>query len=299
MEFSEAIVKFLHHLRVVKAASEHTLRAYAGDLETFAQFLRQSSGERCSPSQIDRHQVRTYLAHLAERGLKKRSLARRLCALRSLFRYLSKEKLTADNPLLEIASPKLDKPLPPSLTYAQVEHLFAQPDVRTHLGLRDRAMMELFYSSGLRVSELVGLNRVDFDATELTLKVKGKGRRERVVPITKGAADWIAKYLAHPTWGRVDGLCAIFISQKKQRITTRSVDRIFARYLLASGLVGKITPHTIRHTIATHWLERGMDLKTIQMLLGHRSLATTTIYTQVSSRLKRQVYEETHPRASL
>ncbi len=164
--------------------------------------------------------------------------------------------------------------------------------------------MELFYSSGLRVSELVALNRSDVDAKNLLIKLRGKGKKERIVPITKNAAEWIQTYLEHPErYLDVDGhqaqvdSDAVFLNKLGTRLTLRSVDRGFDKYLKASGIANKITPHTIRHTIATHWLENGMDLKTIQVLLGHSSLATTTIYTQVSTKLKKKVYDKAHPRA--
>ncbi len=159
----------------------------------------------------------------------------------------------------------------PRLSYAQVERLFEQPDTSDYLGFRDRCIMELFYSSGLRISELVGLNRQDFDARNFRLRVIGKGKKERIVPITQTAAKWLKEYLDHP-WNRAREVDekAIFLNKWGKRLTARSVDRKFEEYLKASGLVGKITPHTIRHTIATHWFEKGMDLKTIQVLLGHQ-----------------------------
>ncbi len=156
--------------------------------------------------------------------------------------------------------------------------------------------MELFYSSGLRLSELAGLNRRDFDRVNEILTIFGKGKKQRQTPITKTAADLLVQYLSHPERDEKD-VQAIFLNKWGKRISARSIDRNFAAYLKASGLSEKITPHTIRHTIATHWLENGMDLKTIQMLLGHTSLATTTIYTHVSPKLKREVYDRTHPRA--
>ena len=164
--------------------------------------------------------------------------------------------------------------------------------------------MELFYSSGLRVSELVGLNRVDFDEPNFLMRLKGKGKKERIVPITKNSAKWISEYLNHSERHKnIDGHLseidreAIFLNRQGTRLTSRSVDRNFDKYLRMSGLAEKITPHTIRHTIATHWLENGMDLKTIQELLGHNSLSTTTLYTQVSTNLKKKVYHKAHPRA--
>ncbi len=292
MDFSTAKQRFLDYYRLVKNSSEHTLRNYRLDLEGFQKFSSLPLVE------VDKRFIRSYLAELKEKEASKRTLLRRLSALRSFFRYLTKEKILTSNPMDEIERPKLDKTIPTFLSYEQVERLFSMPETEDYLGFRDRCIMELFYSSGLRVSELVGLNRADFNEESFSLKVMGKGKKQRVVPITKSATTWIRSYLDHGerTLSQVDDK-ALFLNRWGKRLSVRSVDRKFEKYLRASGLSGKITPHTIRHTIATHWLEKGMDLKTIQTLLGHNSLATTTIYTQVSTRLKREVYDKAHPRA--
>lgn len=322
--------RFLEYLRAIKNASEHTVRNYAIDLSSFKYFFEMQllqlppekisekiSHERpfdknmlseCKDNQllhcIERKAIRHYLAFLSEQKVSKCTIVRRLSSLRTFFKFCVNQKWISINPTEEIESPKLDKRIPISLSYEQIQKLFDQPDLSTYIGYRDRCMMELFYSSGLRVSELVGLNRADFDPKELALRLRGKGKKERIVPITKNAADWIVGYLEHPERHQnLDGhqaqadLEAIFLNRNGTRLTTRSVDRKFDKHLMASGLAGKVTPHTIRHTIATHWLENGMDLKTIQMLLGHRSLTTTTIYTQVSTKLKKEVYDKAHPRA--
>ena len=289
--------KFLDYLRVVKNASAHTIRNYELDLEAFRLYAKDISFP-----QVDKKIVRNYLSHLNMKSMTKRTILRRLSSLRSFFKYLTKENILSQNPLDDIEGLKLDKTIPSPLSYAQVDRLFEQPDTKSYLGFRDRCIMELFYSSGLRISELVGLNRSDFNAENLTLRVQGKGKKERVIPITKSAAEWILRYLSHPE-RKIEGgqhqaeldEQAIFLNKWGTRLTIRSIDRHFKHYLLTSGLAAKITPHTIRHTIATHWLEKGMDLKTIQTLLGHSSLATTTIYTQVSTRLKKEVYDKTHP----
>jgi integrase/recombinase XerC len=312
VDYRQSVSKYLNYLRVVRNASEHTLRNYALDLEAFKTFfeqeiLRLPKEKEQAPfliQDVDKRAIRSYLAALAAKKATKKTVLRRLSSLRSFYKFLVKERLIEHSPLEEIESPKLDKRIPVSLTYDQVERLFEQPDISNYLGFRDRCIMELFYSSGLRISELVGLNRRDFDANNCCLRVLGKGKKERVVPITHTAAKWLNDYLNHPErhldiddhHKQVDEQ-AIFLNKWGKRLTARSVDRNFEAYLKASGLVGKITPHTIRHTIATHWLEKGMDLKTIQVLLGHRSLATTTIYTHVSSRLKKEVYDKAHPLA--
>jgi len=302
--FSKAKGEFLSHFEKVKNASVHTVRNYGNDLGAFEQFLVQEKIELESLRDIDKHLVRRFLAHLNLQNVAKRTLLRRLACLRSFFKYLKREKMVSHNPMEEIDTPKLEKTLPKSLSYSQVERLLAQPDVHTYLGFRDRCIMELLYSSGLRISELAGLNRKDVELSACRLKVRGKGKKERVVPITGSAAKWLQELLDHKDRG-VDGKThkaeqdkeAVFLSKWGKRITVRSLDRNFAKYLKVAGISSAVTPHTIRHTIATHWLENGMDLKTIQLLLGHNSLSTTTIYTHVSSKLKRDVYDAYHPLA--
>lgn len=305
--FISACYQFIEHLRVIKNASEHTLRNYTIDLNSFKDFLESSvpTHDSIALSSIHHKTIRRYLALLIEQKQHRKTVARRLSTLRSFFRFVCSQGWIDADPTEEIESPKLDKTLPTALTYQQVTHLLEQPDISTYLGYRDRAMMEVLYSSGLRVSELVGLNIADFDKSALTLKLRGKGKKERVVPITKNGAKWIQSYLDHPDRCHYfpelhleqGGRQPIFLNKLGTRLTARSVDRHFARYLIQSGLSGEITPHTIRHTIATHWLENGMDLKMIQVLLGHSSLTTTTIYTQVSPKLKKKVYDKAHPRA--
>lgn len=324
-----AAYQFLRYLRA-KNSSEHTIRNYTIDLNSLKDFLEKKvfvhnptnqflpkidhkiisydhhpeNATTISLEQVDRSTIREYLAYLYEQKQKKRTIARRLCALRTFFKFCCAQKLLPKDPTEEIESSKIDKKLPQPLTYDQVLHLFEQPDITDYLGLRDRSILEIFYSSGLRVSELVALDRQDFDPKSLLIKLKGKGKKERIVPITKNAAKWIINYLHHPDRHLTkDGHlpeqdhCAIFLNRLGTRLTSRSVDRNFKSYIKASGLAGKATPHTIRHSIATHWLENGMDLKTIQLLLGHSNLATTTIYAHVSSSLKKQVHKKAHPRA--
>ncbi len=288
MDLFKAVDQFLSHLNLAKGASPHTLRAYRMDLYSFLSF---AEGE-----EVSKRLIRRYLAHLHEKKASSRTVLRRLSALRSFYRHAIREKWTVENPLEEIDSPKKEKKLPVSITYSQVQHLFSQPDLSSCLGVRDRAIMELFYSSGLRLSEVAGLSLRDFDAKNLVLNIFGKGKKQRQAPITQTSADWLNRYLNHSERKAKD-VQAVFLNQRGARLTPRSIDRNFAAYLRASGLSERVTPHTIRHTIATHWLENGMDLKTIQMLLGHTSLSTTTIYTHVSSKLKREVYDKTHPRA--
>lgn len=299
------VQEFLKYLQAIKNASEHTIRNYSIDLHALKNYIEKRHTENdITLTTIDRKIIRGFLSDLTLSGASKKTIVRRLSSIRSFFKYAFSHQLISINPTEDLDTPKIEKKIPSSLSYDQVLKLFEQPDTNMFLGFRDRVIMELFYSSGLRVSELIALNRNDFDPQNLLVKLKGKGKKERVIPITKNAANWITRYLDHPdrhtttdTHKAQTDHQAIFLNKHGTRLTTRSVDRNFDKYLKASGLAGKVTPHTIRHTIATHWLENGMDLKTIQVLLGHTSLATTTIYTQVSTDLKKKVYKKTHPRA--
>lgn len=295
MQVFKAVVQFLDHLKLMKGVSPHTLRNYSIDLSSFFHFISEGKDD-FSLNLVTKRSLRKYLAHLYDCKKSTRTVLRRLSALRSFYNHALKEKWVEESPVEEIESPRKEKKLPISITYSQIELLFSQPDISTCLGLRDRAIMELFYSSGLRLSEVAGLNREDFDEKNLILNIFGKGKKQRQAPITQTAATWICRYLDHPEREEKDKK-AIFLNQRGSRLTPRSIDRNFAAYFKKTGISEKITPHTIRHTIATHWLENGMDLKTIQLLLGHTSLSTTTIYTHVSPKLKREVYDKTHPRA--
>lgn len=317
--YIKACVEFLDYLKASKDASQHTLRNYSIDLDDFKFFLAKDM-EVTFPkitvtlkekpfcdlplNTIDRKTLRGYLADLAAREKSKTTIARKLSTLRTLFKYLYTHKMILNNPAEDLENPRLEKKIPTFLTYEQVERLFNLPDISTFLGFRDRTLMELLYSSGLRVSEIAGLNRQDIQFEENLVRLRGKGKKERIVPVTKNALKWLRQYLDHVERNHdIDDHKAeidheaVFLNCHGARLTTRSIDRNFEKYLMASGLSAHVTPHTIRHTIATHWLENGMDLKTIQVLLGHSALATTTIYTHVSTKLKRKVYDESHPRA--
>ena len=311
-KFDQAKDLFLEHLRVVKQASVHTLRNYSIDLACLRNFLNLEAAIQDNNGmqdfelleKIDRKTLRNFLAHQTAQKQQKKTIVRRLSTIRSFFKYAYEYKLVSTNPAEALETPKLEKKIPSPLTYAEVNHLFSIPEIKTYLGLRDRAILELFYSSGLRISELAALNRQDLDSENVLARLKGKGKKERIVPLTKNAFQWIKTYLEHPERHlQIDGHLpevdkdAVFLNRLGKRLTTRSIDRNFEAYLKKSGLSGRATPHTLRHTIATHWLENGMDLKTIQALLGHTSLTTTTIYTKVSNTLKDKVYHESHPRA--
>lgn len=318
MEFKKKAKTYLKYLEMVKNVSIHTIRNYSIDLNAFKDFLeinllkyKKNSNKIFEKEDLDfkinlinKWVIRSYLTHMHDKKLKNKTIMRRISSLRSFFKYLMKEKVISENPIEDIQTPKKEKFLPTTLSFDQVLHLFSMCDTNSYLGLRDRAIMELFYSSGLRLSEVVDLDRDDLDEASQLINVYGKGKKQRIVPITKTAFEWIEKYLYLDdrfqdlkTHKKQKDEKAIFLNKLGKRITVRSVDRNFKRYLKLSGLVENITPHCIRHTIATHWLENGMDLKTIQTLLGHSNLGTTTIYTHVSTKLKRKVYDKTHPRA--
>jgi integrase/recombinase XerC len=299
MNLTEAIPLFMRHLSVTKNSSEHTVRNYKQDLNAFSVFSKDSL-----LSLVDRQTIRSYIASCFDDKKSKKTIARKVSCLRSFFSFLEKGKYIEKNPTSQIDLPKLERKIPTVMGQNELKALFSEPDTTTLFGVRDRTMMELFYSSGLRLFELSGLDRADLDTINLTLKVRGKGKKERVIPITQAAYRWLQVYLEHPE-RYIDGTfhqkekdpCALFLGRRGTRITPRSIDRLFQGYVKRIGFSGHITPHTLRHTIATHLLENGMDLKTIQKILGHSSCATTTIYTQVSTKLKREVYDETHPRA--
>jgi integrase/recombinase XerC len=293
MRADVAVDHFLQQLRAVQNASPHTVRNYGLDLKQFLAFW----DPELPIEQVEPQRVAAYVAQLYSLEAARRTIARRLCTLRSFFAFCRRSGWISIDPMGEISNPKLGRTLPCAINEAQLLQLFEQADLSRYQGVRDRAILELFYSSGLRVSELVQLNDSDFDADQRLVRVLGKGSRERLIPVTRTASQWLLAVKAHAQRPQKPGVTALFLNRFGTRLTSRSVDRMLRAYLLQSGLAGRITPHTLRHTIATHWLDRGMDLKTIQLLLGHASLATTTIYTHVSSQLKQQVYEKAHPLA--
>ena len=301
------IERFLEYLRVERNASVHTLRSYSADLEQFRNFLLSSelhvdkkNGD-VAVEKIDHLAIRAYLSHLY-RGHKKSSLARKLAAQRSFFKYLVEEGRLAQSPAEIVATPKQEKPLPNFLAVDEVFSLMETPDQSTTWGARDRAILETLYSCGIRVSELVGLTDGDIDFTLGILKVFGKGRKERIVPIGEKALAAMREYLPQRD-GMIAGLlppgskAPLFINPRGGRLTSRSVARILQKHILKCGLLRKVSPHALRHSFATHLLDAGADLRGIQELLGHVSLSTTQRYTHVSVDKLMEVYDRTHPRA--
>lgn len=293
------IKDFLNHLSILRHASVHTIRNYSLDLGHFAHFLEKT---QTALGQVHRKVIREYLSELNLLGLKKKSIQRKVSVLRSFFKFLVKFHDLKVDPMENIEPMKQASLIPKAISIQEIEMFFNCPNIETYLGLRDRVMLELLYSSGLRVSELQSLNRQDISYDQRLIHVLGKGKKFRIVPITNNCITWLKKYLDHPErylkneeHDSEQDEQAIFLNKFGKRITTRSIDRLFQGYLIKSGISSKVTPHVIRHTIATHWLENGMNLKVIQEILGHESLATTQIYTKVTKGYKREGYAKAHP----
>ena len=306
---AEWIHKYLEYLRSQRNVSPHTLRNYESDLRQFHQYLTTAPDGSGRPApeigDIDNLTIREFLGSLYDKHNKKSSAARKLATLRSFLKYLAAQGVIHTSPARAVASPKMELHLPDFMTLDVVEELMEMPDLNTIAGVRDRAILELLYGSGLRVSELVGLDIENISMNERLAKVLGKGQKERIVPFGQKALAALEKYLAaRPALAakvkppQNSGRNACFLNLKRgQRLTTRSVGNIVDRYvsLLAKKL--KAHPHTLRHTFATHMLDSGADLRAIQELLGHESLSTTQRYTHVSVDQLLRVYQACHPRA--
>ena len=293
------VERFLAHLETERRASVHTRRAYRQDLEQYAGFLTQA-GQGLLPGSPA--QVRAFLVHAAGTA-GPGSLARKLSAIRSLYRFLVREGIAAGNPARAVASPRQPRNLPEVLTEAEAAALVEAPAHATPLALRDRAFLELLYASGLRVSELTGLDRADVDLAQGLVRVLGKGAKERVVPFGQAAGTALRRYLAEgrPALARgrerARGGEAVFLNRQGGRLTGRSVARRIERWTLAAGLPRHVHPHVLRHCFATHLLGNGADLRGIQELLGHASLSTTQRYTHLDWKRLAAVYDAAHPRA--
>ena len=289
--------KYINYLEVERNASPYTVRNYTTDLLGFFQFLRDSDID--SLKEVDRHTLRDYLSHLIEKGFVKASIARKLSAIRSFYRYLLREEIIATSPVATTSSPKLDKRLHSFLTIEEINRLLEAPDLSTPQGLRDRALLELLYASGLRVSELVSLNleRVNLDTNEI--RVWGKGSKERMVLMGKPAARALIAYIDQ---GRPELLAekrsnALLLNRYGKRLIERRVQKILEKYAKIAGIGKRVYPHMLRHTFATHLLDGGADLRVVQELLGHASLSSTQIYTHVSKSQAKKVYLSAHPMA--
>jgi len=285
------IDKFINYLKIEKNVSNHTIINYTIDLKAFSLFLGGAGIDS-----VDHLALRRFLAELRGKNYSKRTIARKLASLRSFFKFLFREGHIKSNPITAISSPKLDKKLPKFLDVGKVTKLILSPDVKTPSGLRDRAILETLYSCGIRVSELVGLDMDDVDFISGVIKVLGKGRKERMVPIGDMALLSIRKY-AEGRDGSAKGRSAVFLNSRGGRLTDRSVRRVVDKHIHACSAGEKISPHSLRHSFATHLLDKGADLRSVQELLGHMNLSTTQIYTHVTMERLKNVYDKAHPRA--
>ncbi len=293
----EIFNRYVNYLEAERHASRYTVRNYTRDLLDFFSYLR--SRKIATLSDVDRHVLRGYLSHLVGEDFARVSIARKLSAVRSFYRYLLREKIVATDPVADTSSPKLDKRLPEFLTTEETVRLLQAPPLSTPQGQRDRALLELLYASGLRVSELVSLDLEQINLNTREIRVWGKGGKERVVLMGEPAALALTNYLNQ---GRLELLGkkknrALFVSHYGKRLVERSIQRILNKYASVAGIKKRVHPHLLRHTFATHLLDGGADLRVVQELLGHANLSSTQIYTHVTQSRARRVYLDAHPMA--
>jgi integrase/recombinase XerC len=303
--FDHSLEQFLQHLKYERNMSPHTLRNYASDLAQFrAHLLRIETRDDLPVEQIDRLTIREWMASLDAAGSTKATRARKLASLRTFFQFLIREGKLELNPAKLVATPRIERKLPNHLSMEDAVRLIETPDTTTDLGRRDRAIMEFLYATGIRVGELVGINISDIDFRERMVRVMGKRKKQRIVPFHEHALQALMHYLEEsrpaflnecPTAERDEN--AVFLHRRGGRITTRSVGRMIDKYIKLCADIHNISPHSLRHSFATHLLDQGADLRDIQELLGHARLSTTQIYTQVSMERMIEVYDRAHPKA--
>ncbi len=295
-----ALAKFLRYLALERNAAELTVKSYREDLTSLLEYLAEEDGSLPTPARVSTTDLRGYVAALHEAGYARTSIARRLASLRSFFRFAQREGLVEHNPAKPLRNPRRQRKLPHFLTTTEIQQLLSAPAKTSVAGLRDRAILETIYSAGLRVSELVGLNLGDLDLIEGVVRVRGKGRRERLAPLGRYAVRALNAYLRRrePAADLPPGRDApVFLNRFGKRLTSRSVARMLEKYLRQTGLDDRTSPHTLRHSFATHLLDGGADIRSVQELLGHKSLVTTQIYTHLSTAGLRKAYDAAHPRA--
>lgn len=301
----EQLEQFTQHLRYERNMSEHTLRNYISDLGQFREHLAKiEKRDDLDAREIDRLTIREWMASLHAAGKKKTSIARKLASLRTFFQFLMREGVVDSNPAKMVATPRIERKLPNHLSIEDALRFIETPDTATDLGRRDRAIIEFLYATGIRVGELVNINLRDIDFRERLVRVTGKRKKQRIVPFGEPALQTLMHYLAEtrpaflnncPPAMRDDQAC--FLNYQGTRITTRSVGRMIDKYIKQCASIHDISPHSLRHTFATHLLDSGADLRDIQELLGHARLSTTQIYTQVSMEKMIEVYDRAHPKA--
>ncbi|MCK4341688.1 MAG: tyrosine recombinase XerC [Phycisphaerae bacterium] len=323
------VQQFINYLRAERHFSPHTAKCYAADLQQFCGYLcvvsppqggggNGQDGKGLDISKVapppdvtgeelnrrllllETDDARAFMSLLRDNNYCKSTVARKLATLRSFYKFLVRRSYLSTNPVTPIRTPKQDKRLPKYLEVEQIEKLLSNPDTTTLLGARDRAMLETLYSTGIRVSELIALNISDVDLTNSVVRVNGKGKKRRVIPLGPGAVQTIIHFLdlrrTNPRSANFDPE-ALFINKHGRRLSTRSVRRKLDKYLLEAGLDLSVSPHTLRHSFATHMLQRGADLRSVQEMLGHQSLSTTQIYTHLTGETVKEAYDKSHPRA--
>jgi integrase/recombinase XerD len=286
--------EYLDHLRVERGLAPNSLLAYGRDLSRLARF---AESRKQTPLSLRQQDLSEFIGDLRTAGLSARSAARVVHALRGFYRFLVREGRLQQDPMENLRAPRAFRPLPRYLTPNQVEALLAAPDTKTPLGLRDRAILEVLYATGLRVSELTSLRPVDLDLEVGILTCFGKGRKERLVPIGSEARAWVTRYLEEVRGRARQAGTSLFVSQRGGRLSRMGMWGIVRRHAVAAGVAGVLTPHVLRHSFATHLLERGADLRALQAMLGHADISTTQIYTHISRERLRRIYDQFHPRA--
>jgi integrase/recombinase XerC len=296
-----AVTQFLKYLAIERNASDLTIKAYREDLFGLMEWLEAERGRLPQPDELSPQTLRGYQAALSDAGYARTTIARKLASLRSFYRFAMRQGIAASNPAKPLRNPRQQRKLPLVLTTEQVGRLLLAPAADTVPGLRDRAILETMYSAGLRVSELVALRDGDLDAQEQILRVRGKGRKERISPLGSFALRAIVRYTKRrqrdPKTEALGEEAPVFVNRFGRLLTSRSVGRMLDKYIAAADLDTRTSPHTLRHSFATHLLDRGADIRSVQELLGHKNLSTTQIYTHVSAANLRRVYEHAHPRA--
>jgi integrase/recombinase XerC len=299
LKLHSEIAQFLRFLDVERNASDLTIKSYREDLVDMADFLSNEGTKKVVPREVTPVELRGYVAALHDAGYARTSIARKLASLRSFYKFAIRQGMAETNPAQPLRNPRGQRKLPHFLTSDEIETLLKAPGTQDEMGLRDRAMLEVMYSAGLRVSEIVGMNDRDIDPEEGVVRVRGKGRKERFGAIGKYADQALKDYFRVRTradYGTAKEL-PTFTNKFGKRLTTRSVARMLEKYIKQCGLDARTTPHTLRHSFATHLLDRGADIRSVQEMLGHKSLGTTQIYTHVSTSSIKLAYSKAHPRA--
>jgi integrase/recombinase XerC len=296
-----AIDGFLRYLRFERNASDLTLKSYSEDLDSLLEFFAEVTGQIPEPGEVTTGLLRAYVSYMHECQYARSTMARRLACLRSFFKFCQREQWVESNPATALRTPRAGRKLPHFLTSEQINRLMQAPPADDPSGLRDRAILETMYSGGLRVAELVGLDVGDWDRDTDMLRVIGKGRKERMAPLGRFATAALDRWLSvrePKSNASAADRAAMFLNRSKTRLTTRSVGRLLEKHIKVAGLDRITSPHTLRHSFATHLLDGGADLRSVQELLGHKSLTTTQIYTHVSTKRMKETYEQSRPHAA-